>query len=142
MKSFGKPIADPTAIFGKELFYVTVNPVDNHTEGGKDPFQTTIGNILQYAAVDSVVVKEMKMNDTGTTIIVNPSTDNIRVPLDQSRVDVQAEGVYFDSNEKASAVEVVINETNLAKAEEFVAEGNKAKNFIKSLLERNTQVGK
>lgn len=131
MNISGFPIEDPTQLFGKEIFYVEVQPVDNHKE---QTFGGSIGSILKYASVESVQVKQLEFDSTGTGVVINKDTDRINIPMDQSRVSAEAHGTFFDDKEKANAVVTGILTANLEKADELAEDISNARKLLESAI--------
>ena len=124
------PIGDPRRIYcGMELFFVTINKADNHKTSAM-----LMG--INYAAVDSVKVKEVCMNDQETGLIVNKSTKPIQILLEQDMLDPQSPSTMFDQIEKAAVVAKVINKTNYDKAAAMVKELTEAVTMLKTLVEK------
>jgi hypothetical protein len=135
MNISGKPIEDPKLLLGLEIYYVNVQPVDNHEQ---QAFGAGIGTLIQYAAVDSILVRQVEINENNTGVIINKDTDRIRIPFDQSRIDVAAEGTYFDKKEKAAAIAKSILKANLEKADEVINTANRAKELLESAIKLTT----
>jgi len=130
----GQPIDNATMLLGKEIFNVKSFKVDNHKDNDSGLFGATIGNMLKYAAVESVVVRGVEINEQDTGVIINPKKEKITIPFEQGHLDIMAESTFFDNHEKAEAVANQLNSANLEKAEKIENEARQAKDFIKSLL--------
>lgn len=130
----GQPIDNATLLLGKEIFNVKSFKVDNHKNNDSSLFGVTIGSMLKYAAVESVVVRGVEINEQDTGVIINPKKEKITIPFEQGHLDIMAESTFFDSHEKAEAVANQLNSANLEKAEKIEKEAKQAKDFIKSLL--------
>jgi len=125
------PIDNPKVIYpGLELFKISVKKITKDSTGIK----SIVGDTVHYAAVDTVKVKTVEMNEGETGHIVNKATDNIRIPFDQTGLSLETDGSLFDKEEKAQAAAKSINSVNMKKVQAIIEELNQAGGFLEQLL--------
>ena len=127
----GTPIKDPQRLYpGQTLFMVTVNKINK----SKDYASKVIGDQIQFAALKDIKIKSLELNEGETGVIINKSSENLRVPFDQNNLISEGDGSLFDEEKNAQAIAASINSVNIEKIEAIQEEGEQAKSFLKQLL--------
>lgn len=125
------PIKDPQRLYvGQILFMVTVNRI-NKSQGFESKI---IGDQIQFSALKEIKIKALDLNDGETGVIINRTSENLRVSFDPNSLISEGDGSLFDDEKKAKAVAASINSVNVEKIEAIQEEGNRAKSFLKQLL--------
>lgn len=128
------PIKEPQKIFvGQELFMVLVNKINK----SETTFQgKAIGDQIQFAALNTVKVRNLELNEGETGLIINKQKENIRILFDPTSNRSEGDGALFDEEKKAQAVAAAINSVNKEKCRVLKEEINAAEGFLDELLKK------
>jgi len=128
------PIEEPQRVYvGQELYVISEGKV---TKKVSSSVQSVIGNEIHYAAVNSLKVKSVEASDGEVSLIINKDKENIRIATSPEKLMSDGDGAIFDTEEKAQAVAKSINSVNIDKISSMETELQKAKGFLKELLEK------
>jgi len=125
------PIKEPNKIYaGQELFIIAVSKVNK----SKTFPASAIGDQLFFAGIKPLKVKSVDLNEGETGVVINRTTDNIRISFDSSSNPSEGDGAVFDEEKKANAVATSINIVNREKAKSLRDEIDGALSFYDEMI--------